>query len=69
MRDEEENRLRGRLFQRLQQRIGARIVEIIRGIHNHHAPAAESGGFREKLQRIARVLNADLGTEALVLRS
>ena len=67
VRDDEDQRARRRLLDHLQQRIGAGGIEFVGAIDDGDPPAAEGRRHVEHRQRVAHVLDADFGVEALRL--
>ena len=65
--DDEEDRLLRRLLDELQQGVCGGGVEFVRRIDDGDAPAPGACRLAEEALRLARVVNRDLGLEALVL--
>ena len=66
-RHQEEQRARRRLFQRLQQRIGGVLVEIVGAIDDDHAPPGFACAMAEEVAQAAHLVDADILRVALRL--
>ena len=60
MGDEQQQDPLRRLFQDLEQRVGARPVEFVDGINDGDAPSPLPGGRAEERDRAAHVVDRDL---------
>ncbi len=69
MRHDQHQRPLRRLLDGLQQRVGAVAVEIVGGVDEADAPAAERRGEPEHAQPLAHVVDADLAEEVLLVVS
>src|SRR5436190_15691085 len=67
MAHENEERLRRRLFESLEQRIGGFGIEIVGCIDDAHPPAARTWRVAEKFSRPAYVINPDLALDPACL--
>ena len=63
MADEQNERPSRRLFQNLQERVGALALQIVDGVDDGDTPAALACGRAEKRDSPADIVNADDGIE------
>src|SRR5690242_6259367 len=63
MADEEEKRVRRRLLEHLQERIGARRLELVHRVDNDDTPRRQSSRQPEELAQLANLMDADAPRE------